>query len=324
MTNLIIPPGIAADVAAERNYRHIHSERQLAVYDHQLTTRQQQIPGMLFPVYRLGEPEPYTYVLRPERPRLGYDGKTIKYEWPERVPLCLDVLPRYRAALADVTIPIWITEGAKKADALASAFGASIVPINLNGVWGWKQRGHDGASHPLEDLDHIAWAGRRVVLAFDNDVTRKAEVQDALKALRRHLSSRGAVVDVLYLPDAGEKLGVDDALAGGMSSEQLQRYISTSPDQVPPECSAGDLAELDTFTPDELRRRYLVVLAERDRLKAENVQLRLELGDVKARNRFETQASGAENIGAASKRLTFMELKKELDTAAGDGRRVDD
>ena len=319
MTNRMIPPGIAADVAAERNYRSIQSERQLAAYDHQLTTRQQQIPGMLFPVYRLGEPEPYTYVLRPERPRLGYDGKTIKYEWPERVPLCLDILPRYRAALADVTIPIWITEGAKKADALASAFGASIVPINLNGVWGWKQRGHDGASHPLEDLDHIAWAGRQVVLAFDNDVTRKAEVQDALKALRRHLSSRGAVVDVLYLPDTGEKLGVDDALAGGMSPEQLHAYISTSPDQAPPESSVGEIAELDTLTPEEWKRRYLALLAERDQWKQRAEAAETALEQTKERNRFVTQATGA-NIAAAGKRDTLIELKKELDTATGEGR----
>ena len=218
-------PGIAPDVVAARGYQRILSERQLSAYSETLSERQRQIPGLLIPVYQLGIETPYEHVLRPDRPRMGYDGKMVKYEWPERVPLCLDVLPCYREALADTTIPIWITEGAKKADALASAFGSTIVPININGVWGWRRRSKDGASHPIDDLDKIAWAGRRVVLAFDNDVTRKPEVQQALRALTKHLKGRGALVRVLVLPDDGVKLGVDDALADGMTADQLQEHV---------------------------------------------------------------------------------------------------
>ncbi len=225
--NIVVPPGVSAEIAAERNYRRIESERQLSAYDHRLTERQCQIPGLLFPAYRLGASSPYTYVLRPDTPRVGYDGKLVKYEWPERVQLCLDMLPRYRDALADPTVPVWITEGAKKADALASAFEAEIVPINISGVWGWRHRSKDGASHPLDDLDAIAWAGREVVLAFDNDVIRKPEVQQALRALARHLiKERGASVRVLVLPQEGDqKIGVDDALAAGMPVDELQSYI---------------------------------------------------------------------------------------------------
>src|SRR3954469_7963111 len=38
--------------------------------------------ALAFPVYRLGDPSPYTWVLRPELPRHREDGKAIKYEWP--------------------------------------------------------------------------------------------------------------------------------------------------------------------------------------------------------------------------------------------------
>lgn len=319
MSNVSAPPGVTREIAEERNYRRIESTRQLDAYDHQLTDRQTQIPGLLIPVYRLGESTPYTYVLRPDAPRMGQDGKYVKYEWPARVPLCLDVLPRYRAALQDPTIPIWITEGAKKADALASAFGDTIVPIDINGVWGWMRRGKDGASHPIDDLNAIAWGSRRVVLAFDNDVTRKAEVQQALRALERHLvKERGAAVGVLVLPsNDGKKLGVDDALAGGMTPDELRGYV-TGLDNL------DSMDNLDDLPPDELRRRLRSAIDERDRWKERAEQLQLQLGQVQERNRFVTQASGAEGIGAPAMRLTFVELTKELETAEGDGRKQGD
>ncbi len=219
-------PAISPDVATERGYRRIESERQLSAYSQTLTEKQRQIPGLLIPVYQLGNPTPYEHVLRPDKPRIDdYTGKPVKYEWPARVPLVLDVLPCYREALQDPTIPIWITEGAKKADALASAFGPAIVPMNINGVWAWKQRHKDGSSHELPDFDQVAWNGRQVVLAFDNDVTRNLKVQDALRALRGFLKTCGATVRVLVLPDNGVKLGVDDALAGGMTPDELLSLV---------------------------------------------------------------------------------------------------
>ena len=42
----------------------------------------------------------------------------------------VDLLPRYRAALADPSIPIALPERAKKADALASAYGNALAPIS--------------------------------------------------------------------------------------------------------------------------------------------------------------------------------------------------
>lgn len=78
----------------------------------------------------------------------------------------------------------------------------------------------------------------------------------------------------------------------------------------PPTIDAADLDDLD---PETLRRRLRAAIAERDHWKDRAVQLELALGQVQQQNRFVTQASGAEKIGAPSMRLTFVELKKELD-----------
>lgn len=236
------PPGVSHDVAHERGYVQIMSFAQLDAYQHQLTQKQQrQTPGLLVPIYRLGESVVYTYVLRPDKPRIDASGSTIKYEWPAGVDLCLDVLPRYHDALCDASIPIWITEGAKKADALASALGSTIVPISINGVWAWGKNDSSRAFQPLPDLDAIDWTGRAVVLAFDSDVLQKSAVQSALRALAKHLKGRGAKVRILILPDDGSgKVGVDDAIAGGMTAAQLLDLVGDLSD-LPKETQADKL-----------------------------------------------------------------------------------
>jgi hypothetical protein len=73
-------------------------------------------------------------------------------------------------------------------------------------------------------FDHIALEGREVFVAFDSDCMSKAGVQDALAALVVALEDRGAVVKVIYLPDAadGSKQGVDNYMvAGGTIGEMF-------------------------------------------------------------------------------------------------------
>lgn len=236
-----IPPGVCSDIAHERAYVYVKSLAQLNFHEHRFLERQQQPPGLLIPHRKLGADKIEFCSLRPDRARMTDDGKEVKYETPAGVPLCLDVLPRYREALGDPTIPIWITEGAKKADALGSHV-PNIVPINIFGVWCWKRKGKDGASRPLEEFKAIPWKGRLVVLAFDKDVTVKIEVQQALKALAKYLASLGALVRVLILPSDGEK-GVDDALAVGMTTDELQSYVCDLDELPPPAKQNPDLLD---------------------------------------------------------------------------------
>ena len=182
--------------------------------------------GIGFPIFRLGKAPPHSWIMRPDRPRAP-KGKLIKYECAPTIPNCFDVLPQYQAALADPTIPIWITEGAKKADALASAYGGAIVPINENGVWGFRSTNPLGGKAIIPDFDEIAWNGRRVVLAFDSDVVRKPQVMTALRRLGAILHVRGAAeILALLLPQVGsDKIGVDDYLAAGKTTADIDACL---------------------------------------------------------------------------------------------------
>lgn len=218
---------VSPDVQAERGYRTIAGLDEWLSLGRTPISKQFVHIGLAFPVYRLGNKQPYIWVLRPDHPR-SIKGKTIKYEWPKGVPPCFDVLPRYRAALHKPQIPLWFTEGAKKADALASAYDEAIVPVNINGVWGFRGQNGDGGRVVLPDVDEIAWNGRPVVLAFDSDVARNSKVAAALRRLATLLLARGvADVQMLLLPQMGDgKVGVDDYLAAGHTTQELESHLT--------------------------------------------------------------------------------------------------
>ena len=75
--------------------------------------------------------------------------------------------------LHNPTCELLITEGEKKA--LAST-QAGFPCIGLVGVNGYKPKNRAAL---LPALESIAWKGRPVFIAFDSDVTSKAEVQAA-------------------------------------------------------------------------------------------------------------------------------------------------
>lgn len=227
---MLAASAIRDDIIAERGYVSImpgavkdaqglgatHGERTLRLVLHQ--------GALAFPVRRCGQSEPSAWVLRPDMPRTNKKGKPVKYEYPSSTPNLLDVLPRYRPALSDPSIPLWITEGAKKADALASAFGDAIVPASINGVYGWRGTNERGGKMVLPDMEMVALNGREIVLAFDSDVKTNQDVRAALSRFARLLTARGAqVVRFVALPDGpdGSKVGVDDFLAAGHTPADL-------------------------------------------------------------------------------------------------------
>lgn len=215
-------------IIEERGYCTAGDQAALAQLDGQLAGYQRRVPALVVPIYRLGQR--YTTVIRPDTPRRQQrKGKTreIKYEWPSGKDLCLDVLPRFVGDLKNVLIPIWLTEGAKKADALASLH-RGILPISLNGVWAWCKKDGMGRRQLLPDFDEIELRGRPVVLAFDSDYADKPEVRFALHDFARLLTKRGATVQILTLPHAasGAKQGVDDAIAAGWTFAQLQDALA--------------------------------------------------------------------------------------------------
>ena len=199
--------GISVEVIKERGYRSILNKGDLEKFG--FLSSQRRAPGILIPLWGVdGGQVGCQY--RPDNPRSDSRGRPVKYESPVGSSNHLDCPPRCRQMLGDPKTPLWITEGSKKADALAS-HGACV--ISLTGVWGFKGKNEFGAITLLSDWDRIAIKDRLVYLAFDSDVVSKELVRKALEHLGEHLSRKGAGILVVYLPQEGnQKVGIDDYL----------------------------------------------------------------------------------------------------------------
>ncbi|MBI4199686.1 MAG: DUF3854 domain-containing protein [Chloroflexi bacterium] len=189
---------ILEDVAQERGYYSITDKAELA----RLGFRKYQcaVPGLLIPLYGVDGPR-WGYQYRADSARTAADGKTAKYDSPQGQANRLDVPPRCQPSLADPRVALWVTEGAKKSDAIASKGGCVV---NVGGVWNWKARNRFGGITVSVDLDYIAWTGkhgpRDVYLAFDSDVVTKVPVRTALEHLGEILRRKGASVYMVRFP----------------------------------------------------------------------------------------------------------------------------
>jgi hypothetical protein len=208
--DMLAASGITPEFAAKRGYETVDYKlagmRRLAEVN--IVKPGRQLPGMLIPLLRV-DGSTWGYQYRPDEPRLR-GGKPIKYETPYQQRNGLDVPPGVGPQLADPSIPLFITEGTKKADC-GALHGLCIVA--LTGVWNWMQTSSAGAKMALPEFRDIALDGRRLVIAFDGDVARKESVQKAAHALAAYLSTKGAKVEYLWLPDTDNKTGLDDYLA---------------------------------------------------------------------------------------------------------------
>lgn len=255
---------INADVATARGYRSIGraEARELGF------TGAQARPGLLIPLWRV-DGEPGGYQLRPNEPRLDREGRAIKYETPKGQANILDVPPPVRDKLHKGMQAILITEGAKKADALASL---GIPCINISGVFGWRGRNHDSGLTVLPDWESVNIKGSIFVLAFDSDILTKVPVHQALSRVKLWLESKGAArVRVLVVPSLlSGKTGVDDYIAEtNVTVEELAKLVvDTLPlmpappsTESPPSGPPPDLADLLDQVASTIRS-YVVVTAE--------------------------------------------------------------
>lgn len=185
--------GISDDVILARGYRTITDKKDLETLG--FAPAQCKTPGLLLPLHTAdGTNELYVY--RPDNPRVHedkrkgrlsdgtYPNKVIKYEFPKNEKMRLDCPPACQPMLGNPSIPLWITEGQKKGDSLASR---GLCAIALLGVWNWKGRNDVGGTTFLADWDHIALDSRDVRIVFDSDVMTKQGVRAALKRLTEHL-----------------------------------------------------------------------------------------------------------------------------------------
>jgi Protein of unknown function (DUF3631)/Domain of unknown function (DUF3854) len=212
---------ISAEVAAERGYRTATRKAELEQLG--FARYQRIVPSLVIPIRDAGG-RIVNYQTRPDQPRIGDNGRPVKYESPATIPPTLDVPPRAAPALARVLEPLWITEGARKADAAVSA---GLACVSLPGVWSWAKRLNGDAREMLPDLQRVKLEERKVIVAFDSDAMTKSSVYTALVALEEYLASQGALAHFCYLPELepGAKTGLDDFLAAGHTVEQLWGHV---------------------------------------------------------------------------------------------------
>ncbi|MEI6914775.1 MAG: DUF3854 domain-containing protein [Armatimonadota bacterium] len=225
--DLIGASAISPQVSAERQYRSVSSKAEIRKLG--FSESQSIAPTLLIPIYDV-QGELCLYQHRPDTPRIR-SGKALKYETPAGSKMRIDVPPRCGQSLCDPKIPLWITEGVRKAD---SAVSHGLCCIDLLGVWNWRGTNDQGGKTALPDWESIALNGREVNICFDSDVVTKPQVADALMRLKQFLESRRARVSIIKLSDAadGGKQGLDDFLAAGGSVSDLFGLAVTSLDSV--------------------------------------------------------------------------------------------
>lgn len=210
---LIKASAIAWDVAVERGYYTIDHKAEAARLG--FGRNQQNVPALVVPIYSVFDGQVANYQIRPDFPRIDKrSGKPVKYETVVNARMCIDVHPRlYRAgSLKAPLVPLFITEGVRKADA---AISQELCCVALLGVWNWRGSNEYGGKMALPDWECIALNERKVYIVFDSDVMEKSEVYSALARIADFLRSRKAEVHFIYLPPAegGTKVGLDDFFA---------------------------------------------------------------------------------------------------------------
>jgi hypothetical protein len=123
-----------------------------------------------------------------------------KYEQPYGVSSILDVHPFNLERVRNPRVELWITEGEKTADSLASR-GECV--ISIPGVNNFAQKGSRGMEG-LPCWDYIPLQGRTANVVFDSDVLTNPGIQLALERLVTLLEGKGASVYVVYLPEVGD------------------------------------------------------------------------------------------------------------------------
>jgi hypothetical protein len=245
--DMLAASGITPEHAAARGYETITDPRRLALIG--IPKDGQRTMGVLVPQLR-ADGSPWGYQYRPDHPR-ERNGKVVKYETPTGQSNHIDVPPGVGPMLTDPTVPLWITEGVKKADC-GALHGLCIVA--LPGVWNWLTKtpagypsgaqNAQGGKTAVADFNQIPLNNRTVIIAYDGDVARKPNVQQARRALASYLESKGAHVEYLHLPDTDNKTGLDDYLTDHTVDELRQLVKPASDTRTEKRSAAAQLVDI--------------------------------------------------------------------------------
>jgi|GEM_PF-5273166 len=197
-------------------------------------------PCLCIPFFR-ADGERLDYVrMKPDKPRKSKNGgKSIKYESPLRSVNRAYLPPNTRAALADATRALIVTEGEKKS---AKADQEGFACIGLVGVYGWMKgrpknaegKG-EGPRELIPDLAAVAWRNRKVYIGFDSDLVSNPNVRWAEWHFAQTLRTAGAEAFALRIPTAadGSKQGLDDFLSAAGAIDLNDLLAAAEPVQMP-------------------------------------------------------------------------------------------
>jgi hypothetical protein len=208
------------------------------------------------------QPDLDDVLLKPDRPRVDRRLHAAKYEARPKSRNRIHAPLSTRGKLNDVSTPLVITEGQKKAEKAAQE---GICAVALAGVWNWKDRVGE-TSFPISDFELFILTRRRVLLCFDSDAVSNPHVCQAEHDLASFLSRRfEAMVSIKRLPqgDGGAKVGLDDFLLTHTVGEfwelpeqvpSLRRPTQTVSTAVWPDPSplGDELPSVDEFSPELL------------------------------------------------------------------------
>ncbi|MFC2032693.1 DUF3854 domain-containing protein [Chloroflexota bacterium] len=234
--------GINIDVIQERGYRSVIDRNELKKLG--FAEYQSRVPGLLVPI-RGVDGSVVGYQFKPDVSRVDRKRKKIKYETAKGTSNRIDSPPHCQELLANPSIPLWVAEGIKKADCLASLGECAVA---LTGIWNWRGKNIKGGTTVLPDFDSIALNDRLIYLAPDSDATTNPAVKQGANRLGAFLTSRKARVLMVILPPLANKskCGVDDFVVGGGTLERLKTL-------------AISLEEIAEDGERELHRNYFLI-----------------------------------------------------------------
>lgn len=253
---------ISADLIESRGYRTVTSEWRERLVDlgcpAWAVREDDAFPGLVVPMYDVKTGQYNGYQFKPAVPQLAPGkGKATKYVSPRGMSNRLDVHPMARAAVLDPSRPLWITEGMKKADSIATH---GLAVLGLTGVWNWRR---DQAT--LAEWEDVPLKGRTVIVCFDSDAMTNPQVRHAMNRLVGWLRKKtGADGHVYYLPVPAEYngvpvKGVDDYFAAGGTPATLSPSASERPplQQADRDAQFTDAFLTDTVCSEALSGRFL-------------------------------------------------------------------